>query len=143
MLPPVTTSRQVLWGQLGSTPLVLGAHSASSLGHTPLVPRPFHVAAIFLCHIFSSTLAFGKTSVSLYITKPSFAYFPVSKFKSLDPTSLTVQPRQNKNTVLKTLGFPGGSVIKNPPVNAGDMGSVPDPGRSHMPWSNEARVPHH
>ena len=27
-------------------------------------------------------------------------------------------------------GFPGGSVVKNPPANAGDIGSVPDPGRS-------------
>ena len=34
------------------------------------------------------------------------------------------------------LGFPSGTVIKNPPANAGDMGSSPGPGRSHMPWSN-------
>ena len=27
-------------------------------------------------------------------------------------------------------GFPGGSVVKNPPANAGDMGSVPRSGRS-------------
>ena len=27
-------------------------------------------------------------------------------------------------------GFPGGSVVKNPPVNAGDMGLVPGSGRS-------------
>ena len=33
------------------------------------------------------------------------------------------------------LGFPGGAVVKNPPANAGDMGSSPGPGRSHMPWS--------
>ena len=33
-------------------------------------------------------------------------------------------------------GFPGGSVIKNPPANAGDTGSIPDPARSHMPRSN-------
>ena len=32
--------------------------------------------------------------------------------------------------------FPGGTVVKNPPANAGDMGSSPGPGRSHMPWSN-------
>ena len=29
--------------------------------------------------------------------------------------------------------FPGGAVVKNPPANAGDMGSSPGPGRSHMP----------
>ena len=27
-------------------------------------------------------------------------------------------------------------VVKNPPANAGDMGSSPGPGRSHMPRSN-------
>ena len=32
--------------------------------------------------------------------------------------------------------FPGGAVVKNPHANAGDMGSSPGPGRSHMPWSN-------
>ena len=32
--------------------------------------------------------------------------------------------------------FPGGTVDKNPPANAGDMGSIPGLGRSHMPWSN-------
>ena len=32
--------------------------------------------------------------------------------------------------------FPGGAVVKNPPVNAGDTGSSPGPGRSYMPLSN-------
>ena len=35
-----------------------------------------------------------------------------------------------------TLGFPGGSMTKNPPANAEDTGSVPGPGRFHMPQSN-------
>ena len=30
-------------------------------------------------------------------------------------------------------GFPGGSVVKNPPANAGDKGLIPGPGRSHLP----------
>ena len=30
-------------------------------------------------------------------------------------------------------GFPGGSVVKNPPPNAGETGSISDPGRSRMP----------
>ena len=37
--------------------------------------------------------------------------------------------------------FPGGAVVKNLPANAGDMGSIPGPGRSHMPRSNGARAP--
>ena len=32
--------------------------------------------------------------------------------------------------------FPGGTVVKNLPANAGDKGSSPSPGRSHMPRSN-------
>ena len=28
------------------------------------------------------------------------------------------------------MGFPGGSVVKNPPANAGDVGSIPVSGRS-------------
>ena len=32
-------------------------------------------------------------------------------------------------------------MIKNPPANAGDTGSSPGPGRSHMPRSNIARAP--
>ena len=28
------------------------------------------------------------------------------------------------------MGFPGGSVVKNPPTNAGDMGLIPESGRS-------------
>ena len=32
--------------------------------------------------------------------------------------------------------FPGGPVVKNPPANAGDTGSIPGLGRSHRPWRN-------
>ena len=34
------------------------------------------------------------------------------------------------------MGFPGGSVVRNPPANAGDTDSIPGPGRSHMPQNN-------
>ena len=30
----------------------------------------------------------------------------------------------------KDMGFPGGSAVKNLPVNAGDMNSIPESGRS-------------
>ena len=45
------------------------------------------------------------------------------------------------------MGFPSGSAVKNPPANAGDVGSIPDPGRSSgkematlsrkIPWTEE------
>ena len=42
-------------------------------------------------------------------------------------------------TVIKNLprwGFPGGTVVKSLPAKAGDTGSSPGPGRSHMLRNN-------
>ena len=39
------------------------------------------------------------------------------------------------------MDLPGGRVDRNPPVNAGDTGSIPGLGRFHMPRSNEAFAP--
>ena len=43
-----------------------------------------------------------------------------------------------KEKILKAAreGFPGGTVVENLPANAGDTGSSPGLGRSHMPRSN-------
>ena len=38
-------------------------------------------------------------------------------------------------------GFPGGAVVENLPANAGETGSSPGLGRSHMPRSDWAREP--
>ena len=38
-------------------------------------------------------------------------------------------------------GFPGGSAVKNSPASAGDMGSIPGPGRFHMSGSDLAHEP--
>ena len=38
-------------------------------------------------------------------------------------------------------GFPGGAVVRNLPASAGDTGSSPGPGISHIPRSNLARAP--
>ena len=50
---------------------------------------------------------------------------------------------QSKNEVKKfhLQGFPGGAVVENLPANAGDTGSSPGLGRSHMPRSSWARKP--
>ena len=39
------------------------------------------------------------------------------------------------------MGFPGGAVVESLPANAGDTGSSPGLGRSHMPQSSWAREP--
>ena len=41
----------------------------------------------------------------------------------------------------KFKGFPGGAVVENLPANAGDTGSRPGLGGSHMPRSGWAREP--
>ena len=56
---------------------------------------------------------------------------------------LTLSDQNFKATAVKIMcwGFPGGAVVENLPANAGDTGSSPGLGRSHMPQSNYAREP--
>ena len=59
--------------------------------------------------------------------------------EELQATSIALKKRVGQNSVLKSCvegDFLGGTVVKNPPANAGDTGLSPGPGRSHMPWSS-------
>ena len=47
-----------------------------------------------------------------------------------------LQNMMEEITVRISRDVPGGAVVKNPPANAGDTGSSPGPGRSHMLQSN-------
>ena len=47
----------------------------------------------------------------------------------------------NSSIQMKKQGFLGGAVVENLPANAGDTGSSPGLGGSHMPRSNWAREP--
>ena len=69
-------------------------------------------------------------------------------FISLDVLSFTYRvsphtfhdgvPNEHSVHFLKNYfqNFPGGAVVGSPPANAGDTGSSPGPGRSHMLRSN-------
>ena len=48
-------------------------------------------------------------------------------------STLLIREMHIKTTVT---GFPGGAVVENLPANAGDTGSSPGLGRSHMPRSD-------
>ena len=61
--------------------------------------------------------------------------FNVSSFQEQKKDKNTY--RQTKTKIFTTIrliigGFAGGTVVKNPPANAGDTGLSPGPGRSHM-----------
>ena len=43
---------------------------------------------------------------------------------------------EKKKKVVHNRDRPGGSVVENRPASAGDVGSIPGPGRSHMLWSS-------
>ena len=53
-----------------------------------------------------------------------------------DITRIIFQYYQSMTKNWTIQGFPGGAVVKNPPANAGDTGSSPGQGRSHLPQDN-------
>ena len=62
----------------------------------------------------------------------------------MTPPRFKVSQGAARGSIISSLYFlkdmlwdcPGGSVVKNPSANVGDMGSIPDPGRSHVLPSN-------
>ena len=69
---------------------------------------------------------------SLYVGIPNNNYIWENKMSSKAKISLKSIPALK----MEILGFPGGAVVENLPANAGDTGSSPGLGRSHMPRSN-------
>ena len=65
-----------------------------------------------------------------YIIFKNYVLYKIKKFRIYPETVCLYLKR------IKGEGFPGGTVVKNPPASAGDTGSSPGPGRSHMPRSN-------
>ena len=65
------------------------------------------------------------------------------KHRNSDPVDVNILPCMLKvNRKQKhSWDFPGGSVVKTMPASAGDPGSIPDLGRSHMLRSSQAWVP--
>ena len=62
---------------------------------------------------------------------PSTPYLPWHSLQGLFPAPLSERTETDRTKAEEGLHFPGGSVVKNPPASAGDMGSIPDLGRSH------------
>ena len=79
-----------------------------------------------------------------FINSPGFQkflFFLLTTFPSFSPMDLCslTKTKQKKNNNRNF--FPGGPVVKNPPSNAGDVGSIPGPG-SKIPHATEQLSPY-
>ena len=93
-----------------------------------LFPQRVIKVSMIFSHIFSVPLI-SVTSPALYCGGGGYL-IPCLGHLLIRRTDLVASLR-------KAYGdFPGGTELKNPPANAGDMGSSPGLGRSHMPRSN-------
>ena len=71
--------------------------------------------------------------IGIRITRLYRLYLKVYLSSNIEPKHSMV----NGNCVKRCpWGFPGGAVVENLPANAGDTGSSPGLGRSHMPRGN-------
>ena len=99
---------------------------------------------------YSGPISFRMDWLDLLAVQDSHESSPTPQFKSINSFALSLLHSPTLTSIhdhwkimptalcyLKPkLDFPGGPVVKNPPVNAGDMGLIPDLRRFHMPRSN-------
>ena len=69
----------------------------------------------------------------LYLLCPIWGLNGMNEHESLEPGKVIVNSQAPR---LDEQDFPSGPVDKNLSANAGDMSSIPGPGRFHMPWDN-------
>ena len=116
-------------------------------GPVPLAFSHIHLDVIKACLILfikiELLIFLGQFSwTQRMITSPLFSYWgqtsklDSSLFVYTTSYSWTCRFSNTWKYIQKSEGFPGGSVLKNPPANAGDIVSIPDPGRSQMLCSN-------
>ena len=120
----------------------MDSHCPSGNGPNALA-QPELDSGSFPAHLWLSTFSalLSQASCTLnplsdkdcrHLPRPPFCFLPTAFM------SATFCLRSFKSQVQD---FPGCSVVNNPPANAGNMSSIPGPGRSHTPRSNKAHEP--
>ena len=110
-----------------------------------------HLLASFTCtqkHLTGSWFIITISYKSYYFLS-SLSGFLVTPSVTLNQYNISLYHLSSGNTTyyctlaikIQYLGFPGGAVVENLPANAGDAGSSPGLGGSHMPRSNWACEP--
>ena len=90
----------------------------------------------------------GSTQGHYQVTRPGGTKYVYQEIRAPSPEAPPVPSRWSewerlgKVTALRACEyFPGGTVDKNPPANAGDTGSIPSPVRPGMPQGNSGCAP--
>ena len=85
--------------------------------------------SVNICFMYLGAPMFGAYVLTIIISSSWVAPLIIMSCPSLSLVTVFI---------LKSIlsGFPGGAVVGNLPVNAGDTGSSPGLGGSHMPRSN-------
>ena len=118
-----------------------GGHSSSwCAGLSPL--RPLLLRSTGSRRAGSAIVAHGPSRSAAHGILPDQGSNPCPLHWQADSQPLRHQGGPHKLLIVSEIkvamsrDFPGGAVVKNPPANAGDTGSIPGLGRSHMPRSN-------
>ena len=114
--------------QISVLPRSLDTYSSSSEFWQPMAwSFPTDYSLSFQAYRFLSLqVDFNFLQQKLSIATPYPFNTPLFSNRGTLPSSIRVE-LSNRNWSL--WGFPGSPVVKNPPGNAGDTGSTPDPGR--------------
>ena len=83
----------------------------------------------------------AQTVLKIFPSYPSLFFNRLSALQKktsvvVDRAERTENKRLKFSCLKNLLGFPGGAVLESLPADAGDTGSSPGLGGSHMPWSN-------
>ena len=88
----------------------------------------------FLTSYPSSKQCLGKTTTTITMSETKIK--ETLQWNRIWIVLMVCTKQFNSSKIASALGFPGGAVVENLPANAGDTGSSPGLGRSHMPRSN-------
>ena len=107
--------------------------------HFSWVYTQVHMVTLYLtfweiARLFSQWLQHYTLPCALYVSS-NFSIFSPTLFIIFLIVAILVGVKFNFFKLVFA-GFPGGAVVENLPANAGDTGSSPGLGRSHMPRSN-------
>ena len=137
MSKTVTQSYSRLW--------LMVCYSPHTFAVCCVTTASLQAAALSLPHSISTTALAGRPLTQPPSRDPGQSEPAISDGRMMSVTRTARAPRASRRPAsspqglpseTKTGGSPGGAVVENPPANAGDTGSSPGPGRSHMLRSN-------